>query len=200
MASGLKLTKKNGGLQNIKYIEVIKVFSQYKYTDKEVEEIIKSMVILVDTREKKIDHITEYFDKAKIPYKKKALPYGDYSFLVPQNESLSIPRDLVFYNDIVIERKGSLEELSGNLTKERDRLEKELEMKKKNKVLIIENANYSDVVNGNYKTEYNNKSYWASLHSLWHRYNIPMFFLLDHNYTGFFIRGYFSYYLRNMLK
>ena len=126
MASGLKLTKKNGGLQNIKYIEVIEVFNQYKYTDKEVEEIIKSMIILVDTREKKMDHITEYFDKAKIPYKKKALPYGDYSFLVPQNESLSIPRDLVFYNDIVIERKGSLEELSGNLTKERDRLEKEL--------------------------------------------------------------------------
>ena len=78
MASGLKLTKKNGGLQNIKYIEVIEVFNQYKYTDKEVEEIIKSMIILVDTREKKMDHITEYFDKAKIPYKKKALPYGDY--------------------------------------------------------------------------------------------------------------------------
>ena len=179
---------------------MIKVFNQYRYTDKEIEEIIKSMVILVDTREKKMDHITEYFDKAKIPYKKKALPYGDYSFLVPQNESLSIPRDLVFYNDIVIERKGSLEELSGNLTKERDRLEKELALAPKNKVLIIENANYSDVVNGNYKTEYNNKSYWASLHSLWHRYNIPMFFLPDHNYTGFFIRGYFCYYLRSLLK
>lgn len=179
---------------------MIKVFSQYKYTDKEIEEIIKSMVILIDTREKKMDHITEYFDKAKILYKKKALPYGDYSFLVPQNEPLSIPRDLVFYNDITIERKGSLEELSGNLTKERDRLEKELALAPKNKVLIIENANYSDVVNGNYKTEYNNKSYWASLHSLWHRYDIPMFFMPDNGYTGFFIRGYFSYYLRNLLK
>ena len=179
---------------------MIKVFSQYKYTDKEIEEIIKSMVILIDTREKKMDHITEYFDKAKILYKKKALPYGDYSFLVPKNEALSIPRDLIFYNDIVIERKGSLEELSGNLTKERDRLEKELALAPRNKVLIIENANYADVVNGNYNTEYNNKSYWASLHSLWHRYSIPMFFLPDHNYTGFFIRGYFSYYLRNLLK
>ena len=162
MENGLKLTKKNGGLLIIKYIEVITVFNQYKYTDKEIEEIIKSMVILIDTREKKMDHITQYFDKAKIPYKKKALPYGDYSFLVPKNENLSIPRDLIFYNDIVIERKGSLEELSGNLTKERDRLEKELALAPKNKVLIIENANYSDVVNGNYKTEYNNKSYWAS--------------------------------------
>lgn len=179
---------------------MIKVFSQYKYTDKEMEDIIKSMVILIDTREKKIDHITEYFDKAKIQYKKKALPYGDYSFLVPKNETLSIQRDLIFYNDIVIERKGSLEELSGNLTKERDRLEKELALAPKAKVLVIENANYADIVNGNYNTEYNNKSYWASLHSLWHRYNTPIIFIPDHTYTGFFIRGYFSYFLKNILK
>lgn len=158
------------------------------------------MAILIDTREKKMEHITSYFDKVNIPYKKKALPYGDYSFMVPKNEELSIPRDLVFYNDIVIERKGSLEELSGNLTKERGRLEKELALAPRNKVLVIENANYSDVVNGNYQTEYNNKSYWASLYSLWHRYNVPMFFVPDNSYTGFFIRGYFSYYLRNLLK
>ena len=49
----MKLTKKNGGLLIIKYIEVITVFNQYKYTDKEIEEIIKSMAILIDTREKK---------------------------------------------------------------------------------------------------------------------------------------------------
>lgn len=158
------------------------------------------MIILVDTREKKIEHVTSYFDKAQILYKKKALPYGDYSFLIPQNEDLSIPRDLVFYHEIIIERKGSLEELSGNLTKERERLEKELALAPKNKVIVIENANYSDVVTGNYNTEYNNKSYWASLHSLWHKYNVPIFFLPDNSYTGFFIRGYFSYYLRNLLK
>ena len=200
MENGLKPAIRNGGLRNIKYVEVIRVLYQYKYTDKEIEEIIKSMVILIDTREKQIDHITKYFDKAKLTYKKKALPYGDYSFLIPQNDNLSIQRDLLFYNDIVIERKGSLEELSGNLTKERDRLEKELALAPRNKVLIVENANYSDVINGNYKTEYSNKSYWASLHTLWHRYDIPMFFIPDHNYTGFFIRGYFSYYLRNLLK
>ena len=165
-----------------------------------MNEIIKSMVILIDTREKKNDHIISYLDKAKIMYKNKALPYGDYSFLIPENQDLSIPRDIVFYNDIVIERKGSLEELSGNLTKERDRLEKEFALSPQNKVLIIENGSYDDIVNGNYKTEYNNKSYWASLHSLWHKYNMPIFFLPDNRYTGFFIRGYFTYYLRNLLK
>lgn len=158
------------------------------------------MVILIDTREKVNNHITQYFDKAKIPYKTKALDYGDYSFYIPKNENLSIPRDLYFDHKTVIERKGSLEELSGNLTKERDRLEKELSLSPKTKVLLIENANYSDVVTGNYNTQYNNKSYWASIHSMWHKYNTPFIFIPDNTYTGFFIKGYFTYYLRNYLR
>lgn len=158
------------------------------------------MVVLVDTREKVNDHILQYFDKAKVNYKKKALAYGDYSFYIPQNEELSIPRDLYFDSKCVIERKGSLEELSGNLTKERDRLEKELSLAPKTKVIVIENANYSDVVTGNYNTQYNNKSYWASIHSMWHKYDTPIIFLPDNAFTGFFIKGYFTYYLKNYLR
>lgn len=158
------------------------------------------MVILVDKREKNIDHLIKYFDKAKIEYKNKSLAYGDYSFYVPKNEKLSIQRDLYFDKKIVIERKGSLEELSGNFTKERDRLEKELSLAPKTKVILIENANYSDIVSGNYNTQYNNKSYWASIHSFWHKYNAPIMFIPDNSYTGFFIRGYFEYYLKNYLR
>ena len=58
----------------------------------------------------------------------KSLSYGDYSFYIPKNDSLSIPRDRYFDKKIIDERKGLLEELSGNLTKERDRLEKELSL------------------------------------------------------------------------
>ena len=90
-----------------------------------MEELISSMTILVDTREQKNNHITDYFDRKKINYKRKALNYGDYSFMIPANEKLSIPRDLYFNNSCVIERKGSLEEISGNLTNGRDRFEKE---------------------------------------------------------------------------
>lgn len=176
------------------------MISCYKYTDKELDEIVKSMVILIDKREKNTEHLTRYFDKAKIKYVYKTLDYGDYSFYIPNNEELSIPRDLYFDKQIVIERKGSLEELSGNLTKERDRLEKELSLAPKTKVIIVENANYSDVVTGNYGTKYNNKSYWASIHSFWHKYNVPIIFMPDNTYTGFFIRGYFEYYLKNHLR
>lgn len=158
------------------------------------------MVILVDTREKKADHLLEYFNKAGIAYEEKALDYGDYSFYIPANDKLSIPRAIYFDNSIVVERKGSLEELSGNLTKERDRLEKELALAPKTKVMIVENASYADVVTGNYDTKYNNKSFWASLHSFWFKYDIPIVFMPDNNYSGYFIRGYFTYYLRNYLR
>ena len=148
------------------------MLSKYKYTDKEINELVNSMVILVDSRERKADHITESFDKNKITYKKKALDYGDYSFLLPANDKLSIPRDLSFASEVIIERKASLEEISGNLTNGRDRFEKELALAPKTKVLLIENANYSDVATGNYDTKYNKKSFLASLHSFWFKYNI----------------------------
>ena len=166
----------------------------------EMEELVSSLTVLVDTREKRNEHILDYFDRKKILYTKKALDYGDYSFMLPANEKLSIPRDLYFNNQIVVERKASLEEISGNLTKERDRFEKELCLAPKTKVLLIENANYSDIATGNYDTQYNKKSFWASIHSFWFKYNIPVMFMPDNQYSGLFIRGFFEYYLKNYMK
>lgn len=172
----------------------------FKYTDSEIDELRKSIVILVDTREKVNDHVLQYFDKAGIKYIKRKLDYGDYSFMIPANEKLDIPRDLYFDKQIILERKANLEEISGNLTKERDRLEKEFALAPETKVLLIENAQYSDMVEGHYNTKYNNKSFWSSIHSLWHKYNIPVFFMPDTKYSGFFIRGYFEYYLKNYMR
>lgn len=176
------------------------LIQNFKYTDKELDELVNSMVILIDTRERKVDHIIESFEKNNIAYKKKALDYGDYSFLIPANEKLSIPRDLSFATNVVVERKASLEEISGNLTKERDRFEKELCLAPKTKVLLIENANYSDVATGNYQTQYNKKSFLASLHSFWFKYNIPIMFMPDNKYSALFIKKYFEYYLKNYLR
>lgn len=165
-----------------------------------MEELISSMTIIVDTREQKNNHITDYFDRKKINYKRKALNYGDYSFMIPANEKLSIPRDLYFNNSCVVERKASLEEISGNLTNGRDRFEKELCLAPKTKVLLIENASYEDIATGNYNTQYNRKSFIASIHSFWFKYNIPVMFMKDNKYSGLFIREYFEYYLKNYLK
>ena len=158
------------------------------------------MIILIDSREKQNTHITDSFDKNSISYKKKSLDYGDYSFVIPQNEGLSIPKDLYFDKKVCVERKASLEEISGNLTNGRDRFEKELCLAPKTKVLLIENASYEDIATGNYNTQYNRKSFIASIHSFWFKYNIPVMFMKDNKYSGLFIREYFEYYLKNYLK
>lgn len=165
-----------------------------------MKQLIESVVILVDTREKVNSHLIDYFNKQKIKYKTKALDYGDYSFMIPKDETLSIPRDLYFDKKIVVERKANLEEISGNFTKERDRFEKELTLAPKEKVLLIENANYSDIVLGNYNTQYNKKSFWASIHSFWHKYETPIMFMPDNKFSGIFIWGYFQYYIKNYFK
>lgn len=165
-----------------------------------MEELVSSITVLVDTREKVNEHIIEYFEKKGVKHKSKSLEFGDYSFMLPANERLSIPRDLYFTNQICIERKASLEEISNNLTKERARFEKELSLAPKTKVILLENANYEDIATGNYKTQYNKKSFWASLHSFWFKYNVPIFFMPNNKYSGLFIRGYFEYYLKNYIR
>ena len=176
------------------------MIQQFKFSDKEQEELLKSIVILVDTREKVNQNITDYFDKKSILYKKKSLSYGDYSFYLPAKPDLSIPRDLYFDNQIVIERKASLEELSNNLAKERDRFEKELSLCKAQMILLIENANYSDIITGNYNTQYNKKSFLGSLHSFQFKYNLPFFFMPDNKYSPVFIYATFTYWLRDYIK
>lgn len=160
------------------------------------------MVILVDTREKdgKNSHILNYFNSKGIHWKKMKLDYGDYSFMVPSDESLGITRDLYFDKEIIIERKANLDEFANNLTKERERIKKEFALAPERKVMVIENATYADMVNGNYKSNYQAKSYYGSIHSMWHEYNIPIIFMEDAKYTGMFIRGYFQYYLRGIIK
>ncbi|MCK8818116.1 ERCC4 domain-containing protein [Natroniella sulfidigena] len=173
----------------------------YRYTKTELDQLLDSIVILIDTREKKNNHIINYFDQHEIKYKSKKLDYGDYSFMLPSNEELGIARDIYFNDQIVIERKASLEELSGNMTQDRARFENELLRANQAKfILLIEDEEgYKNILNHNYNTKYNPKAYLAGLMTFQHRYNITIQFL-DPATTGNFIRYEFYYYLREYLK
>ena len=177
------------------------LFGKYKYTDSEEKELLDSIVILVDTREKVNSHIIDYFDKHHIAYKKKALKNGEYSFYIPENEKLGIFRDTYFHDEIFVERKASLEELSGNLSTKRADFEEELAVAKAHKkYLLIENANYEDIVNGKYNTQYNKKSYLGSIHSFNHKYDLEIVFMPNNTYSPIFIYGVMQYYLRNLIR
>ena len=89
------------------------MLNRRKYTDLEIQKILKNMIVLIDSREKANDHITSYFDKHKIKYEIMALPSGDYSFALEAIPELDLPHKTFYHNDVLLERKNSLEDLSG---------------------------------------------------------------------------------------
>lgn len=175
------------------------MLDKFKYTDKEKEKLLSTITIIIDKREKSNKWITDYFDDKKIPYISKSLSEGDYSFFIPKNEELSIPRDLFFDKDITIERKASLEELSNNLSNERERFEKELTLFRGKMFLLIENANYHDIYENNYNTKYNKKSFLGSLHSFNYKYNLSIMFMPKKEISGVYIYCTFYYYMKSIL-
>lgn len=176
------------------------MIGQYHYTDGELKTLLKSLTVIIDTREQENYHITEYLDKKKIPYKEQKLDFGDYSFMIPANTELGIMRDVYFTNSIVIERKNSLEELSGNLTGDRARFEAELIRSAGSRIiLMIENASYADIVGHRYNTQYEPKSFLATLKTYEVRHNLNINFI-SQACSGNFIYHTFYYYLREYLK
>lgn len=163
------------------------------YTDNQVNQFVKSMTVLVDTREKANEHIIEYFEKKSVAYKSKALESGDYSVLIPAFPEMGLPLPQTLNKPIdgglFIERKNSLEELAGNLGRFRDRFEAELQrMKNAEKHLIIESGSWGDIMLGNYDSNLGAKAFYNSLLTFISRYNLHIHFTTP-KYAGCLIRG-----------
>lgn len=156
---------------------------------------------MVDSREQENTHIIDYLTKKKIPFKKQKLDYGDYSFFIPANTDLNIPRDIHYSSDIVIERKAHLNEISGNLTADGgSRFESELIRSQGAKFyLMIENASYADIINHNYNTQYDPKAFVARLKTFESRYGISISYI-NSKCSGNFIYHTFYYWLREQIK
>lgn len=172
----------------------------YRYTETELKTLLKSMAVLIDTREQDCNHVTTYLDKAKVQHKSRKLDFGDYSFYLPANAELSIPRDLYFDGQIAIERKGSLAELSTNLTAKRAEFEAEMIRAAGAKlILMIEDASYEDILQHNYRTQYDPKAFVAALKTFEYRYGLDINFV-SRQTSGHFIYSSLYYYLREYLK
>lgn len=172
---------------------------RFHFTDKEIKQLLASMVVLVDTREQENSHLLSYFDQKGVPYVKKSLLYGDYSAFLPKNEELGVYRDIFFDNSVIVERKGSLDELAGNLTVGRTRFESELlRAKGANIALMVENATYADVVMGRYRSEYKPKSFVATLATFSARYGLDVNFV-DKELAGNWIYHRLYYAVREEL-
>ena len=175
------------------------MITEYKYTVDELKKLLQGMVILVDSREKQNQHILDYFKKHRIAYEVTKLDYGDYSVKVP----VVAGQDLYFHREIVVERKASFEELSGNLAQKREQFEKEF-LKACNDsckvyLMVEDSKGYSGIMNHQYRTELNPVSFVASLRTFEHRYNANIQFI-DPSNAGYYIYSTLYYYLRERLK
>lgn len=149
------------------------------FTDKELKAIKKNLTIVIDTREQRNEHITEFFRRNNINYKIKKLDFGDYSCMLPIGTLEGQTRDIYFDRDFVIERKNSIDELAGNFKDDGVRIKSELANIKGLGVkvyLYLEDPDYFiNLRQGNYRSEYKPVSLYARIKkSLEMRYNIPV--------------------------
>jgi ERCC4-type nuclease len=94
------------------------------------------MHIIVDTREQKYNHVTDYFDKEDIKWVRSKLICGDYQN--PLNPT------------IIIDRKKDLQEVAGNVCQQHERFVRELELAKElgyKMIILVEEPNITALTN-----------------------------------------------------
>lgn len=173
---------------------------RYAYSEKEIKQILDSLTVIVDTREKANQHVLQYFKDKKIPFVIKTLKTADYGCFIPKSEELGINRD-IYLNDC-IERKSGIDEITGNLSKDkRSAFTNELIRASQHPfTLVCEDENgYGNILSGNYRSEYDPKALLGTLKTFEARYNFSIVYL-NPKYTGNYIYYSFYYACREYLK
>ncbi len=170
----------------------------YRFTEKEQQIILNSLQMIVDTREKRNEHILDYFHERGIPFQQKTMKTGDYGAMIPKNPELGFVRDV--YLAALIERKNGVDELVESI-KDRNRFEQELLRSKPYPfVLLVEEADgYEKIVSGQYRSQYNPKALLGSLKTFEARYHFSTVFLPKHT-MGNYIYHHLLYFAREFLK
>ena len=152
------------------------------YTQGEYKELLKHICIVGTTNEQKNDHIKAFFDKKKICFEERSLKVGDYCFKINACADLGFNVDTYFTDELFIERKNSLEELASSINNEAFHYELKRSQLIANKYLLIEQKEtqvhgWDDILNHNYSNNYNEKSFWTTLHTFEVRYDLKIKFI-----------------------
>ena len=122
----------------------------------------------------------------------RKLDAGDYSAQIG---------DMTLERSVAIERKRNLDELCGNMTVDRDRFEREFLRAKAHGLhifLIVENASWTDVFLGNYRSKLSSKSLVGSILSWLARFDVTLIFCKPDE-TPKLIYGILYYFAREEL-
>lgn len=146
------------------------------YTDKQYKDLLNNLVIQIDKREQSNQHIIDWLDKNNISHMSKSLESGDYGFIIRKNEDLGFLRDAFFIDELFIERKHNLDELAGNLKDSAFLNEIKRTKNIEHKYIIIENGSWDDILNHNYRSQYNELAFYRTMLKLQSKYGIHIIF------------------------
>ena len=135
----------------------------------EIDSALKTINILVDTREQDTPLFRKRMRTIGYPTKRKKLSFGDYSCSITADDA-----EIDLSASFAIERKMSLDELAQCYTRGRKRFEREFERAKAANAkvyLLIEGATWEDAYNGHYRTQMHPNSLIASMIAWLARYN-----------------------------
>jgi len=136
----------------------------------EIENTLKTMCIIVDSREQSTKRSERRYADFGVPWKRDKLDFGDYSatFTMPDGSVYELR------NSVVIERKMSLDELCGCYTHDRPRFEREFERAKGSAArtyLLVEGASWEMAYNGKYRSKMKPQALVASMMAWMARYD-----------------------------
>lgn len=137
-------------------------------------EILESFELIVDTREQRTARAKRRFAGFTVPYSHHVMNYGDYSAAV------TLPSGEKAHNlKCVIERKMSLDELAGNLTRGRDRFRREFERAQAagaTVYLLVEDGSWDKILRHEYRSQFAPAAFFASLAAWQARYGLRIIF------------------------
>lgn len=147
----------------------------------EIQQCLDTFKILVDTAEQPTEEYTKRCESLGFPYERQNLDYGDYTynFQLPSGQWLHDTKTAV-KGHVVIERKMSLRELSGNLCQNYERFVREFDRAEENAAsiyLLVEDGSWMKIITGKYGTKFNSKAYLHRLLKLIGTYQIKPIFV-----------------------
>lgn len=166
-------------------------------TYNEIAQILKSMVIIVDDREKDTPLLHQRLSSFPCAYMRKRLDFGDYTAEVtlPNGEKFSLA------DKVVVERKMALDEICGNFTTNRVRFAKEFDRAAAagaKTYILIENGSWEKIHRGAYRSKMTPASLLGSLTTWLARYNCQIIFC-EPDTTSWLIHAFLLHEMREAL-
>lgn len=145
-----------------------------------IEDCLRSMTIIVDTREQPSERAKRRYKTFGCDYSRQTLDFGDYTynFILPDGKPLFSAEGRI-QGHAVVERKMDLDELAACFTHDRKRFQAEFERATAAGAtcyLLVENASWENLINGKYKSKFLPKSFLASITAWTARYNLKIIF------------------------